>query len=201
MKRDPNNFISVIVNKITLARHFKQRVALSITSKTLLKSINVKFYIRKRYQRLYLYTRVTKESFGNNKNQLDFLNDLILLVPELQLESTQGHYNGLILDVTDDNESLYNYLKLISYLSRPKDFYKRVYKVYTSLYNYQNKSLTPVHIQITNTKVNQLRCIDIINSIKDTGEFNDKIANSNTTNVNDDSSSSGDESSGAGQVN
>lgn len=191
MKRDPNIFISVIVNRITLARHFKQRVALAVTSKVLLKTIKVKFYIRKRYQRLYLYTRITKESFGNNKNQLDFLNDLILLVPELQLESTQGHYNGLILDVTDDNESLYNYLKLISYLSRPKDFYKRVYKVYTSLYNYQNKSLTPVHIKITNTKVNQLKCIDIINTIKDTGEFNVKIANDyNTTNTNNNTSSS-----------
>lgn len=193
MKRDPNIFISVIVNRITLARHFKQRVALAVTSKVLLKTIKVKFYIRKRYQRLYLYTRITKESFGNNKNQLDFLNDLILLVPELQLESTQGHYNGLILDVTDDNESLYNYLKLISYLSRPKDFYKRVYKVYTSLYNYQNKSLTPVHIKITNTKVNQLKCIDIINTIKDTGEFNVKIANDYNTTNNDNNTSSSNE--------
>ena len=193
MKRDPNIFISVILNKIALARHFKQRVALAITSKVLLKTIKVKFYIRKRYQRLYLYTRVTKESFGSNRNQLDFLNDLILLVPELQLESTQGHFKGLILDVTNDSESLCNYLKLISYLARPRDFYKRVYKVYTSLYNYQNKSLTPVHIKITNTKVSQLKCIDIINTIKDTGEFNAKIANSNTTNDNDDSSSSSDE--------
>lgn len=187
-KRDTNNFISIILNKIMLARHFKQRVALSITSRTVLKSIKLKFYLRKRYKKLYLYTRVIKSNFGNSKNQLNFLNDLILLVPELELESTQGHYKGLILDVTQDSDSLYYYLKLIAYLSKPETFYKRVYKIYTSLYNYEHTSITPIHIQITNTKLNQLKCIDIIETLNTTGDFKIEEASTNTNTTDNDSS-------------
>lgn len=153
--RDPNNFISIILNKIELAKHFHQRVTLSITSKSILNCCTLKFYIRKRHDELYLYTRILG-NFGNTKQKHLFIKELAYLVSQ-DIESTKGHFTGIILHLTDETKDvLIDYLKLIALLARPKDFYKKQTKIYTSYFNYPEKSNIPIHIRITNINLEKL---------------------------------------------
>lgn len=165
--RDPNNFINIILNKIELAKHFHQRVALSITSKTILNCCTLKFYIRKRHNELYLYTRILG-NFGSIKQRHLFMKELAYLCSQ-DLESTKGHLTGLILHLTGETkDALIDYFKLISLLARPKDFYKKQTKIYTSYFNYPEKSNIPIHIRITNSNIEKLHSFNNNSLIYDT---------------------------------
>lgn len=166
-KRDPNNFISLILNKISLASAFHQRVALSITSKVILNCCTLKFYIRKRHDELYLYTRILG-SFGNIEQRHLFIKELAYLCSQ-DIESTKGHFTGLILHLTENTrDALINYLKLIALLAHPKDFYKRCTKIYTSFFNYPESSSIPIHICITNSNIEKLFNFNFNSLIYDT---------------------------------
>lgn len=160
--KEKNNFINIIVNSVYKARNFKQRIRLCVTSKVICNHVQLRFYLRKRYNKVYLYTRILRKGFGNNKNQKDFLDDIVLLVPEITIESTQGHYTGLLLD-TDNNEALVTYLKLIALLARSKDFALQKTKVYISFFNKPETSSIPIHGNITCTQFKQLKSKEIIN--------------------------------------
>ena len=160
-KRDSNNFISLILSKIELARNFKQRIALTITCKKILGHITLKFYLRKRHQKLYLFIRPT-DNFGNIQQRHKFYLDIKRLIPEVKIESIKGHYTGFTIDIYENYDTVIQMLKLISLLSKPKDFYKKVTKVFISYYNYETASVTPIHIRFTHTELKQLECNDLI---------------------------------------
>lgn len=170
IKRDPNNFIHIILNKLTLVKEFHQRIDLSITSKVILNCATLKFYIRRRHQKVFLYTRF-QGNFGSIKNRHLFISDFIKLIPSLQIESTKGHYSGLIIEINEStNNDLIMYLKLLSLLSKAKDFYKKETKAFISYYNYINTSQTPIHLRFTHSQLNQLLNLDLksyLNSIKE----------------------------------
>lgn len=162
-KKDKNNFINIILNKITLAKNFHQRVALAITSKVILKYITLKFYIRRRHSELYLYIR-TQGKFSNITEAHNLYRDFVKLIPELQLEGTKGHYKGWLLHLTDANtQALIKLLKIISLLSRPKDFTVKDTKIYRSYVNYPESSAIPIHLQFTKSILYTLQNIDLIN--------------------------------------
>lgn len=161
-RKDPNNFINVILNKISMAQNFSQRVALTITKKTILKHVTLRFYLRRRFKRLYLYIRVD-DRFRNRKERGRFYRDMKLLIPSLDIEGTYGNYTGLTLELCNDtNENLILLLKLISLFSKPKDFYVKNGTIWKSYYNYVESSKIPIHFRFTNNILNQLSNEDII---------------------------------------
>lgn len=160
-KRDSNSFISLILSKIELARNFKQRIALTITCKRILGHITLKFYLRKRHKKLYLFIR-SIGNFGSIQQRHKFYLDIKKLIPNVTIESTKGHYTGFIIDIFEHYETVIQMLKLISLLSRPKDFYKKETKVFISYYNYQESSVTPIHIRFTHAELKQLEYSDLL---------------------------------------
>lgn len=161
-RKDPNNFINIILNKISLAQNFSQRVALTITKKTILKHVTLRFYLRRRFKKLYLYIRVD-DRFRNRKERGRFYRDMKLLVPSLDIEGTYGNYTGLILELCNDsNENLILLLKLISLFSRPKDFYVKNGTIWKSYYNYVESSKIPIHFRFINNLLSNLENEDII---------------------------------------
>lgn len=170
-KRDSNNFISVILNKIELASNFHQRVQLAITSKTILKHCRLVFYLRRRHNELFLYIRLKKDGFCSIGERHKFFLDLYKLVPSIKLDSTKGHYIGCILPITQDTkEDLIYFLKLTSLLSKPEDFYSKNTKLYRTFTNYITTSNIPIHIGILWDKFLDLRCYDIYKTLTDIGE-------------------------------
>lgn len=159
-KRDKNSFISLILSKIELARNFKQRIALTITCKRILGHITLKFYLRKRHQKLYLFIRPI-DNFGNMQQRHKFYLDIKRLIPEVTIESIKGHYTGFVIDIIEHYNAVIQILKLTSLLSRPQDFYIRKTKVFLNYYNYQAASVTPIHIRFTHTELKQLECDDL----------------------------------------
>lgn len=186
-RKDSNNFINVILNKISMAQNFSQRIALSITKKSLLKHVTFKFYLRRRFKRLYLYIRV-QDKFRNRKERGRFYRDMKLLVPKLDIEGTTGNYTGLILELCNNtNESLILLLKLISLFSKPKDFYVKNGTIWKSFYNYVESSKIPIHIRFTNNILSQLTnedLIELFNSISEEKIDKKKYIN-NIINVDD----------------
>ena len=161
-RKDPNNFISVILNKISMAQSFSQKVALTISKRKMLKHVTLRFYLRHRFKNLYLYIRVD-DNFRNRKERGRFYRDMKLLVPSLGIEGTYGNYTGLILELCNDtNESLILLLKLISLFSRPKDFYVKNGTIWKSYYNYVESSKIPIHFRFTNNLLSQLTNEDLI---------------------------------------
>lgn len=161
-RKDPNNFISVILNKISMAQNFSQKVALTISKRKILKHVTLRFYLRRRFKRLYLYIRVD-DNFRNRKERGRFYRDMKLLVPSLDIEGTYGNYTGLILELCNDtNENLILLLKLISLFSRPKDFYVKNGTIWKSYYNYVESSKIPIHFRFTNNILSNLENEDII---------------------------------------
>lgn len=161
-RKDSNNFINIILNKISLAQNFSQKVALSITKRKILKHVTLKFYLRRRYETLILYVRVD-DRFRNKGERGNFYRDLKLLIPDIEIEGTQGHYKGFGLELRSDaNESLILLLKLISLFSRPKDFYVKNGNIWKSYYNYVESSKIPIHFRFTSSLLSQLKNEDII---------------------------------------
>lgn len=177
-KRDRNNFIQVILSKIALARDFKQRIALTITSKVILRHVTLRFYLRKRYNDLYLFICL-KDGFGSITERHRFYKDFVSLIPQLRTEGIKGHYTGFTLLLnSNSNDSLVLLLKLISLLSHPEDFYCKDTKIYKSFFNYPETSQTPIHLNFTLTKLKQLQCFDLydfmFNVVKSKKEVNDR---------------------------
>lgn len=162
VKRDRNNFITIILSRIMTAKLFHQRVALSITSKRVLNYIHCKFYIRRRYNDLYLYIRI-QGNFRNIRECHTFIEDLYNITPCAKIEGSQGHYKGLVIPLTDNviNYDLINFLKLLSLLAHPQDFYRNITKVYYSYYNYQDTSSIPIHLRFTKSLINNLKNEDL----------------------------------------
>lgn len=186
--KDKNNFINVILNKIELAKNFHQRVALSITSKVIMNCITLKFYLRRRYQKLFLYTRFQKCSLGNVSNRHQLINDIKTLVPELSIESTKGHHLGFILELNNDTkDALVQFLKIIAVLASPKDFYVKDTQVYKSFWNYQHTSPIPIHLQITQSLFRTLKSADLIYYLSEVQQYdkNFDLHNANTNSIND----------------
>lgn len=179
-RKDSNNFINIILNKISLAQNFSQKVALSITKRKILRHVTLKFYLRRRYKTLILYVRVD-DRFRNKGERGNFYRDLKLLIPDIEIEGTQGHYKGFGLELcSDTNESLILLLKLISLFSRPKDFYVKNGNIWKSYYNYVESSKIPIHFRFTNSLLSQLKNEDIIelfDSILEEKIDNKKIIN------------------------
>lgn len=165
VKRDKNNFISIILNKIILASNYSQKCNLSITSKLICNHIRFKFYLRRRYKQIYLYTRFT-DNFGNIQQRHEFYRDLQILIPNIEIESIKGHYTGLVIN-TSHPETLHLFLKLISLLSNPKDFNVKKTKIYKVFHNKLCASNIPIHIHFTHTQLNQLKCYDLIRILID----------------------------------
>lgn len=162
VKKDRNNFINVILSKISLAQNFSQKVALTITKKKVLKHIMLRFYLRRRFRNLFLYIRVD-DRFRNRLERGNFYRDMKLLIPNLTIESTQGHYTGFILELCNNTHtSLILLLKLISLCSRPKDFYVKNGTIWKSFYNYADTSKVPIHLRFTNSILSQLTNEDLI---------------------------------------
>lgn len=187
--KDKNNFINIILNKIELARNFHQRVALSITSKVIMNCITLKFYLRRRYQKLFLYTRLQKCSLGNVSNRHQLINDIKTLVPELSIESTKGHHLGFILELNNDTkDALIQFLKIIAVLASPKDFYVKDTQVYKSFWNYRHASSIPIHLQITQSIFKTLKSTDLIYYLSEVQPYDKEVdlSNVNTSNNNDD---------------
>lgn len=185
--KDKNNFINIILNKIELARNFHQRVALSITSKVIMNCITLKFYLRRRYQKLFLYTRLQKCSLGNVSNRHQLINDIKTLVPELSIESTKGHHLGFILELNNDTkDALIQFLKIIAVLASPKDFYVKDTQVYKSFWNYRHTSSIPLHLQITQSLFRTLKSADLIYYLSEVQQYDKNLdlhnANINSTN-------------------
>lgn len=179
--KDKNNFINVIVNNVFKAKEFKQRIKLSLTSRVLCGYIKVKFYLRKRYHKVYLYTRVINDGFGTRKVHKDFLNDICLLLPDLEIISTKGHYKGLLLD-TDIPGLLTKYLKLIALLSRPQDFYKKESKLFINFLNYKHTSNIPIHSGITKSQFDKLETEDLKNVFKSLHNYNSELYHNTISN-------------------
>lgn len=185
--KDKNNFINIILNKIELAKNFHQRVALSITSKVIMNCITLKFYLRRRYQKLFLYTRLQKCLLGNISNRHQLINDIKTLVPELSIESTKGHHLGFILELNNDTkDALIQFLKIIAVLASPKDFYVKDTQVYKSFWNYQHTSSIPIHLQITQSLFRTLKSADLIYYLSEVQQYDKNLdlhnANINSTN-------------------
>lgn len=160
-KRDKNNFINIILNKISLVRNFKQKINLSITTKRILNCATCKFYLRKRRYGLFLYTRLIGK-FGSIKKRHIFIKDICNLIPNLKPETTKGHYTGFELKVDNDNNTdLILFLKLLSLLSNPNSFYKKENKTYILFYNYINSSQIPIHLKFTRKQLQELNCEDL----------------------------------------
>lgn len=186
--KDKNNFINIILNKIELAKNFHQRVALSITSKVIMNCITLKFYLRRRYQKLFLYTRLQKCSLGNVSNRHQLINDIKTLVPDLSIESTKGHHLGFILELNNDTkDALIQFLKIIAVLASPKDFYVKDTQVYKSFWNYQHTSSIPVHLQITQSLFRTLKSADLIYYLSEVQQYdkNLDLHNANINSIND----------------
>lgn len=186
--KDKNNFINIILNKIELAKNFHQRVALSITSKVIMNCITLKFYLRRRYQKLFLYTRLQKCSFGNVSNRHQLINDIKTLVPELSIESTKGHHLGFILELNNDTkDALIQFLKIIAVLASPKDFYVKDTQVYKSFWNYQHTSSIPIHLQITQSLFRTLKSADLMYYLSEVQQYdkNLDLHNANINSIND----------------
>lgn len=186
--KDKNNFINIILNKIELAKNFHQRVALSITSKVIMNCITLKFYLRRRYQKLFLYTRLQKCSLGNVSNRHQLINDIKTLVPELSIESTKGHHLGFILELNNDTkDALIQFLKIIAVLASPKDFYVKDTQVYKSFWNYQHTSSIPIHLQITQSLFRTLKSADLIYYLSEVQQYdkNLDLHNANINSIND----------------
>lgn len=161
-RKDPNNFINTILNKISLAQNFAQKVALTITKRKILKHVTLKFYLRRRFKTLILYIRVN-DRFRNKSERGNFYRDLKLLIPDIEIEGTQGHYKGFELKLcSNTNKSLILLLKLISLFSRPKDFYVKNGTIWKSYYNYVESSKIPIHFRFTNSLLSQLTNEDLI---------------------------------------
>lgn len=186
--KDKNNFITIILNKIELAKNFHQRVALSITSKVIMNCITLKFYLRRRYQKLFLYTRLQKCSLGNVSNRHQLINDIKTLVSELSIESTKGHHLGFILELNNDTkDALIQFLKIIAVLASPKDFYVKDTQVYKSFWNYQHTSSIPIHLQITQSLFRTLKSANLIYYLSEVQQYdkNLDLHNANTNSIND----------------
>lgn len=186
--KDKNNFITIILNKIELAKNFHQRVALSITSKVIMNCITLKFYLRRRYQKLFLYTRFQKCSLGNVSNKHKLVNDIKTLVPDLSIESTKGHHLGFILELNNDTkDALIQLLKIIAVLTSPKDFYVKDTQVYKSFWNYRHTSSIPIHLQITQSLFKTLKSTDLIDYLSEVQQYdkNLDLHNANTDSIND----------------
>ena len=186
--KDKNNFITIILNKIELAKNFHQRVALSITSKVIMNCITLKFYLRRRYQKLFLYTRFQKCSLGNVSNKHKLINDIKTLVPDLSIESTKGHHLGFILELNNDTkDALIQLLKIIAVLTSPKDFYVKDTQVYKSFWNYRHTSSIPIHLQITQSLFKTLKSTDLIDYLSEVQQYdkNLDLHNANTDSIND----------------
>jgi hypothetical protein len=186
--KDKNNFINIILNKIELAKNFHQRVALSITSKVIMNCITLKFYLRRRYQKLFLYIRLQKCSLGNVSNRHQLINDIKTLVPELSIESTKGHHLGFILELNNDTkDALIQFLKIIAVLASPKDFYVKDTQVYKSFWNYQHTSSIPIHLQITQSLFRTLKSADLIYYLSEVQQYdkNLDLHNANINSIND----------------
>ena len=185
---DKNNFITIILNKIELAKNFHQRVALSITSKVIMNCITLKFYLRRRYQKLFLYTRFQKCSLGNVSNKHKLINDIKTLVPDLSIESTKGHHLGFILELNNDTkDALIQFLKIIAVLASPKDFYVKDTQVYKSFWNYRHTSSIPIHVQITQSLFKTLKSADLIDYLSEVQQHDENLDlhNANTNSIND----------------
>lgn len=186
--KDKNNFINIILNKIELARNFHQRVALSITSKVIMNCVTLKFYLRRRYQKLFLYTRFQKCSLGNVSNKHQLINDIKTLVPDLSIESTKGHHLGFILELDNDTkDALIQFLKIIAVLASPKDFYVKDTQVYKSFWNYRHTSSIPIHLQITQSLFKTLKSADLIDYLSEVQQHDENLDlhNANTNSIND----------------
>ena len=172
-KRDRNNFIPTILSKIELASNFHQRVQLAITSRVILGHCKLVFYLRRRHNKLFLYIRLKSDGFCSVGERHKFYLDIINLIPNLKIDSIKGHYKGWILSLTEETkEDLITFLKFISLLSKPKDFYVKNSKIYKSFFNYQETSSIPIHIQITWNKLWNLKCYDLYKTLTDIGEKN-----------------------------
>lgn len=186
--KDKNNFINIILNKIELAKNFHQRVALSITSKVIMNCITLKLYLRRRYQKLFLYTRLQKCSLGNVSNKHQLINDIKTLVPELSIESTKGHHLGFILELNNDTkDALIKFLKIIAVLASPKDFYVKDTQVYKSFWNYRHTSSIPIHLQITQSLFRTLKSADLIYYLSEVQQYdkNLDLHDANLNSIND----------------
>lgn len=167
IKRDKNSFIQVILSKIELAQSFHQRIALSITSKRILNHVVLKFYLRKRYNKLFLYIRLF-DKFSNRNERHKFYLDLPKLIPALALTSIKGHYTGWLLELTPENKpQLIKLLKLIVLLANPKDFYRKFQKTTYSYFNYPETSQVPIHFNIKKETLLDLRCYDLFKTLED----------------------------------
>ena len=185
--KDPNNYIKLILSSLQLAKNFHQKVRFAITEKFVLHCYSFKFYIRRRYQKVFLYTRIKAIKASTIKGINEFITNLKILLPETTIESTRGHLKGLVLN-SDDTETLTKLLALISVLSKPQDFYKKETTIYTSFYNYIASSPIPIHIRFTNKQIAQLTDNDIINlllnEVKVYDNKRDKNVSTNNTNDN-----------------
>lgn len=177
MSKDKNNFIELILKSIICSKYFHQKIRLAITNRTILNHIKLRFYLRRRFNRIYLYTRVLKSGFGNNENLKIFLDDLKLLIPELEIETTQGHYKGLIID-TINKEGLILYLSVLSLLSRPNDFLLKKSKVFYSYYNKIDCSKIPIHFRFLTRKIEQLKTIELQDVFKNNIQLYNDFINS-----------------------
>lgn len=186
--KDKNNFIVLILNSIICSTYFHKKIRLAITNRTILKFIKLRFYLRKRFNKTYLYTRILKSGFGNNENLKIFLDDLKLLIPELEIETTQGHYKGLIID-TINKEALILYLSVLSLLSRPDDFLLRKSKIFYSYYNKIDSSKIPIHFRFIKKKIDNLKTIELQNVFKNNiqlyNDFNNSSDDECTSILND----------------
>lgn len=147
-RKDRNNFIRLILQKIALVKSFHQKIAMSITRKVFLNCFEAKFYLRKRYEKVFLYTRIKYVKSGKVTNLHTCILDLFRCLKNSQLESTKGHLNGIVID-TDNTDDLVVLLKLIAILSSPKDFVMKDTKVYKCIYNKKETSDIPIHFRIT----------------------------------------------------
>lgn len=159
-RKDRNNFIRLILQKIALVKSFHQKIAMSITRKVFLNCFEAKFYLRKRYDKVFLYTRIKYIKSGKVTNLHTCIFDLFRCLKNSQLESTQGHLNGIVID-TDNTDDLVMLLKLIAILSAPKDFVMKDTKVYKCIYNKQETSDIPIHFRITQKLFLDFRNYDI----------------------------------------
>lgn len=159
-RKDRNNFIRLILQKIALVKSFHQKIAMSITRKVFLNCFEAKFYLRKRYDKIFLYTRIKYLKSGKVTNLHTCILDLFRCLKNSQLESTQGHLNGIVID-TDNTDDLVMFLKLIAILSAPKDFVMKDTKVYKCIYNKKETSDIPIHFRITQKLFLDFRNYDI----------------------------------------
>ena len=165
------SFIDVILNKISLAKGFHQQTKFTLTTANILNCFKLVFYLRKRYKNIYLYTRVKFIKAGFRYNIHNFINDLQKILSNIQLETTQGHITGFTIDVINDEETLYNFLKLISILKAPEYFYSKDTKVYKSFYNYIATNKIPIHFRITQKTLSELTCYDLFQQLNSVGKY------------------------------